>query len=105
MRIYYVTLNTADEASRISRALLERRLAVCTNWFPITCAYRDEEKIVEEAETVLIVKTRADYRSAIEREIGRHITYTNFIAEIAPQSVNEAWLGWLNTEVPRTPQI
>lgn len=105
MRIYYVTLNTADEASRISRALLERRLAVCTNWFPITCAYREEEKIVEEAETVLIVKTRADYRSAIEREIGRHISYTNFIAEITPESVNEAWLGWLNTEVPRTPQI
>ncbi len=51
MRIYYVTLNSSDEASRISRALLEQRLAVCTNWFPITCAYREEEKIVEEAET------------------------------------------------------
>ena len=42
MRIYYITLNTPEEASRISRALLEQRLAVCTNWFPITCAYRWE---------------------------------------------------------------
>src|SRR5271165_642130 len=100
MRIYYVTLNTADEASQISRALLEQRLAVCTNWFPITCAYREEEKIVEEAEMVLIVKAHAEYRSAVEQVIGQHINYTNFFAEIAPEYVNDTWLQWLNNEVP-----
>ncbi len=99
MRIYYVTVNTADEARQISRALLEQQLAVCTNWFPITCAYRWEERIVEEAETVLIVKTQADYREAIEEVIRQHISYTNFIGEIAPESVNESFLKWLNTEV------
>ena len=104
MRIYYITLNTAEEASRISRALLEQRLAVCTNWFPITCAYRWEGKIVEEAETALLVKTQADYRSAVEQVIRQHISYTNFIGEIAPESVNEGFLKWLNTEVPVTPQ-
>jgi periplasmic divalent cation tolerance protein len=100
MRIYYVTLNTASEASQISAALLEQRLAVCTNWFPITCAYREGEKIVEEAETVLLVKTHADYRSAVEQVISQHISYTNFFAEIAPEYVNETWLQWLNNEVP-----
>ncbi|HZC36305.1 MAG TPA: hypothetical protein VE242_11855 [Chthoniobacterales bacterium] len=35
MHIFYVTLNNADEAPQTSRALLERQLAVCTNWFPI----------------------------------------------------------------------
>ena len=104
MRIYYVTLNTAEEASQISRALLDQRLAVCTNWFPITCAYREEDKIVEEAETVLLVKTHADYRNAVEQVVGQHISYTNFIAEIAPEYVNETWLQWLNAEVPAHPQ-
>ena len=99
MRIYYVTVNTADEARQISRALLEQQLAACTNWFPITCAYRWEERIVEEAETVLIVKTQADYREAIEEVIRQHISYTNFIGEIAAESVNESFLKWLNTEV------
>ena len=46
MRIYYVTLNTDDEARQITHALLERQLAVCANWFPITCAYRWEGKIM-----------------------------------------------------------
>jgi periplasmic divalent cation tolerance protein len=102
MQIFYVTLNTAEEASQISRVLLEQRLAVCTNWFPITCAYRWEERIVEEAETVLLVKTKAGYRDAIEQVIHQHISYTNFIGEIVPESVNGSFLKWLNSEVPDT---
>jgi periplasmic divalent cation tolerance protein len=103
MRIYYVTLNTADEARQISRVLLEKQLAVCTNWFPITCAYRWEGKTAEEAETVLLIKTQSGYRSMIEQVIRDHINYTNFIAELAPESVNEGYLKWLNAEVPVVP--
>jgi periplasmic divalent cation tolerance protein len=100
VRIYYITLNTDDEARRISRALLEQQLAVCTNWFPITCAYRWEGKIVEEPETVLLVKTQAGYRQAIEEVVRQHISYTNLMAEIAPESVNESFANWLSAEVP-----
>ena len=100
MRMYYITLNTDDEARRISKALLEQQLVVCTNWFPITCAYRWEGKIVEEPETVLLVKTQAGYRQAIEEVVRQYITYTNLMAEIAPESVNESFAKWLNAEVP-----
>ena len=99
MRIFYITLNTDDEARRISRALLEQQLAVCTNWFPITCAYRWEGKIVEEPETVLLVKTQSGYRQAIEDVVRQHISYTNLIAEISAESVNESFANWLNAEV------
>ncbi|HBL14563.1 MAG TPA: cytochrome C biogenesis protein CcdA [Cyanobacteria bacterium UBA11162] len=99
MKLYYVTLNTAQEAQQISRALLEQKIALCTNWFPITCAYSWEGKIVEEAETVLIIKTQSGYRDEIENVIRQHITYTNFIAELSPESVNENFLKWLNTEI------
>jgi periplasmic divalent cation tolerance protein len=101
MKLYYITLNTSEEASLVSQALLEQQLAVCTNWFPITCAYRWEGKIVEEPEIVLIIKTQSGYREDIEQVIRQHITYTNFIAELSPKSVNEGFLNWLNTEVPQ----
>ncbi len=45
MKLYYVTLNTSEEAQKVGRALLEQQLAVCVNWFPVTCAYRWEGKI------------------------------------------------------------
>ena len=49
---------------------------------------------------VLLIKTQTGYRGAIEQVIREHINYTNFIAEIAPEFVNEGYLKWLNTEVP-----
>ncbi|AOX01154.1 cytochrome C biogenesis protein CcdA [Moorena producens PAL-8-15-08-1] len=99
MKLYYVTLNTTEEASKISKALLEQKLAVCTNWFPITCAYSWEGKIVEEPETLLIIKTQSGYREDIEQVIAKHITYTNLIAELSTESVNSGFMEWLNKEV------
>jgi periplasmic divalent cation tolerance protein len=55
---------------------------------------------VEEPETVLLVKTQAGYRSAIEEVVHRHITYTNLMVELAPESVNESFAKWLSAEVP-----
>ena len=102
MRVFYVTLNTSDEARDLSRALLERRLAVCCNWFPIACAYRSEAKVVEEVETVLLVKTQAGYREHIEELVRQLVPYTNCVLEIRPESVNARFGAWLDTEVPAT---
>ena len=100
MRLYYVTLNTLDEAQQIGRALLEQQLAVCVNWFPITCAYRWEGEITQESEVVLIVKTQPGLQGEIEKVIRDRISYSNFIAEISPSYVNQSFLGWLDREVP-----
>jgi len=59
---------------------------------------------VEGAETALPVKTQAGYRSAVEQVTRQHISYANFIGEIAPESVNESFVKWLSTEVTVTPQ-
>lgn len=100
MKIYYVTLNNHEEAHRLSHALLKQQVAVCTNWFPITCAYRWEGKIIEEPEFVLIIKTQAGYREDIEKIIiEQNIAYTKCVAEISVESINEPFLKWLNTEV------
>jgi periplasmic divalent cation tolerance protein len=103
VKIIYVTLNTADEARAIARTLLERQLAVCCNWFPITCAYRWEGRIVEEPETVLLVKTQAEFTEAVEEVVKSAINYTNCIARISPDAVNSAFLDWLNREAPVRP--
>ncbi|MEJ5250801.1 MAG: divalent-cation tolerance protein CutA [Chthonomonadetes bacterium] len=99
MVILYITLNTDEEARTISRALLEKRLAVCTNWFPITCAYRWKGEITEEPETVLIVKTEPELYEAVADEVRRHISYTNFIAQIDVPKINNEFASWLKEEI------
>ena len=53
MIMIYVTLNNAQEASKIGRDILENKLANCVNFFPITCIYNYENEITEELETGL----------------------------------------------------
>jgi periplasmic divalent cation tolerance protein len=100
MKMYYITLKNQDEAKKISFDLLERRLAVCTNWFPMTCAYRWQGEIKEESEIVLIIQTESDMREEIEKVISQHITYTNIIAELNVHSMNASFLKWFDAEVP-----
>jgi periplasmic divalent cation tolerance protein len=105
MKIYYITLNTQDEAQKISYALLKEHLAVCTNWFPIMCAYRWQGAIKHEAEVVLVIKTKKGLRNDIEKIVSQYINYTNCIAEINVESINNGFLQWLNAEVPPHPTL
>lgn len=99
MKMYYVTLENDDEARAISYLLLEQQLAVCTNWFPINCLYRWQGEIKEEPEVVLIIKTKPGMRKFIEEVIAQIVDYTNCIAEIDIESVNQCYLDWLGSEV------
>lgn len=101
MKMYYITLNNEEDAKTISYALLEKQLAVCTNWLPITCAYRWQGEIKLGPEFVLIVKTQEGMREEIEKTIAEYIHYTNYMAEIDVYSINNPFLQWLNAEVPR----
>lgn len=98
MILVYITLNNQLEARKISRKLLENRLANCTNWFPITCMYSWEGKIEEEPEVALIVKTKKQHFKAIEKIVKDSIDYTNCIAEIPVGRQRKEFLEWLNKE-------
>lgn len=97
--LYYLTFSTLEEAQRVAYDLLREKIAVCTNWFPITCAYLWEGAIQQEAEIVLIVKARAGNRERIEQVVRRHIAYTQFIGELPLASVNEEFADWFAREL------
>lgn len=64
-RIVLTTAASSEEASKISHALLERRLAACVNIVPqLTSVYRWQGKVEQSSECLLIIKTRA---AAFER--------------------------------------
>lgn len=59
-RIVLTTAASSEEASKISHALLERRLAACVNIVPqLTSVYRWQGKVEQASECLLIIKTRA----------------------------------------------
>jgi periplasmic divalent cation tolerance protein len=53
----HVSCAGEEEASRIGRALVERRLAACAQWWPIRSVYRWRDAVESDTEQLLVVKT------------------------------------------------
>jgi periplasmic divalent cation tolerance protein len=53
------TLHKKEEAVRIGKDLLEKRLIACFNLWPIESAYWWKGKILEEPETMMLLKTQS----------------------------------------------
>ena len=91
------TAGSLDEATRIGRALVERRLAACVNVIPnVVSIYRWEGSIQTDSEWLLIVKTRAERFEEVRSLIVELHTYElPEIVMIEPSRVDPAYRAWI----------
>ena len=74
--IIYITAGSKEEADKLSRGLVEEKLAFCVNTVPgIQSTYQWEGKIHVDDEILLIVKTRQDRYEALEQWGKRNHSY------------------------------
>ena len=60
-KVVLSTCGSKDEANRIARTLVERRVAACVNIIsPVESIYRWEERIDNATEWLLLIKTSAE---------------------------------------------
>ncbi len=94
----YVTASTQQEAAKIARHLLQKRLIACANLFPSKSLYWWEGKIQEEKEVVLILKTRQSKVKKVKAEIEKIHSYSvPCITEIIVRP-NEKYGKWLEEQ-------
>jgi periplasmic divalent cation tolerance protein len=64
------TVASAEDAERVARALVERRLAACVNVVPaVVSVYRWKGKVERDEERLLVVKTRAERVEALREAL------------------------------------
>ena len=74
--IIYITAGSKEEADKLSRGLVEEKLAFCVNAVPgIQSTYQWEGKIHVDDEILLIVKTRQDRYETLERWVKQNHSY------------------------------
>ena len=94
------TCGSRNEAEKIARDAVERRLAACVNVMPVTCYYRWNGKIRADREYLLIAKTRSEVFARLERRILALHTYE--LPEILSLKVlggHKQYLDWIDEEV------
>jgi periplasmic divalent cation tolerance protein len=99
--VVFVTCGSEEEAVIISNALVEERLAACVNLIsPVRSIYRWEEKICDEKEWLLIIKTQRKRFQEIETRVKSLHSYS--VPEIISLPIVEGSSSYLNWLVEMT---
>lgn len=95
--IVFVTAGSEEEALKIGRTLVAERLAACANIVPgIRSVYRWKEEICDDAEFLLIMKTRSSlFPSLMKRVLALHSYEVPEIVTFPVDRGLPAYLDWV----------
>ena len=101
------TCASMDEAQRLARALVEKRLAACVNIVSgIRSIYQWQGAITEDEEALLLIKTSRPLMEELRNELERMHSYE--VPEVIALSVvdgSERYLAWMNGELAHKPSL
>lgn len=97
LAVLYVPFPNLKEASKVAKALLSARLAVCINITPgVLSLYTEGENIKETPEAIVVIKAVADKVIDLKKTLEHLHPYdTPAILELDVSSVNNAYAEWV----------
>lgn len=87
MNILLLTCANEDEATKISKTLLEKKLIVCAKKTPVTSSFLWKGKIEESDEILLIMDSFVENFEKINAEVKKLHSYETFV--LTSLSVNQ----------------
>ena len=96
----YITSGSLEEAKKISKKLVAQNLAACVNLLGnMISIFKWEDKLEEDQEVVMIVKTRKMLMPKLIETVKTHHSYDcPCILELPIQGGNPEFLSWIETE-------
>jgi periplasmic divalent cation tolerance protein len=95
------TCGSAEEAAKIARALVEKKLAACVNVTPaVRSFYRWKDVIEDEQESLLVIKSSRALFNDLRVEIEKLHSYE--VPEVIAVPIvdgSEGYLEWLDREL------
>jgi periplasmic divalent cation tolerance protein len=100
VRVAFITAPDLETANRVARALVEERLVACVNLVPgVRSIYRWEGAVEEDAEVLLVVKTRADRTGdLVDRVVELHPYDLPEVVMLPAVGGNSGYLDWVREE-------
>ncbi len=100
-RLVLTTVGLKEAAEKLAQQLVDRRLAACVNIVgPIRSIYRWKDKVHNEQEYLLLIKTTSEH--AVQLQAAFKALHPYDLPEcvhLPIESGSEEYLAWLATEV------
>ena len=100
MVIIYSTFKNTEEAVKIGKVILDKKLASCVNIWPIQSMYSWEGKLEKHLEAGMFIKTLEYHTAEVEGIIEAHHSYkTRFVGAIEVHRFNRPYREWMTSVV------
>lgn len=100
-KVVLTTAGSRDEAAKIGRELVERRLAACVNVMgPVASTYRWKGAVESAEEWLLLIKTTSAAAAKVESAIRKLHSYELPECVVLPiEGGSEEYLAWIGENV------
>jgi periplasmic divalent cation tolerance protein len=100
-RIVYVVCRDEQEAKNIARLLLKKKQVACANIIPkMQSLYWWKDRIVNDFESVLLLKTKSKHVASLIEEIKTNHSYvTPSILALEIGEGNRDYFDWIDKEI------
>jgi periplasmic divalent cation tolerance protein len=99
--VIFVTAGSTVEAERLSRTLVEERLAACVNRIKsVQSVYRWQGSVEESEEELLVIKSRKELFASVEKRVCELHSYS--VPEVIALPIikgSQAYLDWLDEQL------
>ena len=100
MVFIYTTCATSEEAEKLGKLILQRKIGACIDYWPIRSMYRWEGKLKELDETMMLITTFEPKIETVTDLISKHHSYsTPLIGTVDVRRINRAYKEWVTEEV------
>ncbi len=99
--LIYITVSNKDEATHLSKILLQKKLIACSNILEnMTSLYVWQNETSISSECVLLLKTFQKKYKEIETLILKEHSYEiPCLMTISPEHINSRYLNWMKTQI------
>lgn len=99
--VVFVSCGNRTEAERLAKSLVEKRLAACVNLLPeISSWYWWENKVTQDQEILLLIKSSREKFAELEKEVLRLHSYA--VPEVVALQIVEGsgdYLNWIESSL------
>ncbi|MFB6246358.1 MAG: divalent-cation tolerance protein CutA [Candidatus Pacearchaeota archaeon] len=98
LKLIEIICSDLDEARKICKHLLQKKLISCGNYFYVKTMSNWEKDVGEEDEVILLVKTREENWEAVREEVKKIHSYDVPCIIKLDGVANESYFSWLKDE-------